>query len=275
LNAAGAAPAALHARLRATPWRLLETEPAPGAWNMGLDWSLLQRAAAEQVGPVLRFYGWDPPCVSLGRFQEPGDLPVRARALGFDAVRRPTGGMAVLHQHELTYSVVLPPSLVGGAGIRTSYELLSGAVGAGLRALLAGRPAPAPPLTAAAAQSARAVNCFACAAECDTLVAGWKVVGSAQVRHRGALLQHGSLLLDVEPESWRSLFGEPGRLIPLRRLLDAGVASATLRALAAEALIDGFAELAPGWDRSPLAAEEARAAAEAAPQFTLPGSPDP
>jgi lipoate-protein ligase A len=90
-------------------WRLLDTPPAPGAWNMALDEALAE-SVAEGGAPVLRFYRWSPACLSLGRNQPAAgryDLDALARR-GWEVVRRPTGGRAVLHHRELTYSVALP-----------------------------------------------------------------------------------------------------------------------------------------------------------------------
>src|SRR4029453_8466570 len=107
------------ARLRRSSWRLMLDEPAAGAWNMALDAALLE-SARSGAPPALRFYSWSPPAVSLGRFQEPGDgidWAASARR-GWHAARRPTGGRAVLHHLELTYSIVLPPEAVAGAPLR-------------------------------------------------------------------------------------------------------------------------------------------------------------
>src|SRR5689334_21751812 len=120
---------ALRERLTRAPWRLLRTGPAPGAWNMALDVALLEAAAREAAPPTLRFYGWAPPAVSLCRFQDVAAIDLDyARARGWDIVRRPTGGRAVLHHLELTYSIILPPSVVAGAGVRSSYSILVGAL---------------------------------------------------------------------------------------------------------------------------------------------------
>src|SRR4028119_220945 len=96
-------------------WRLIDTPPAPGAWNMAVDEALAE--SVRQGGlPVLRLYRWSPRCLSLGRNQ-----PARGRydtaalaARGIDVVRRPTGGRAVLHDRELTYCAALPAALLGG-----------------------------------------------------------------------------------------------------------------------------------------------------------------
>src|SRR6266446_9184337 len=95
-------------------WRLLVDAPAGGAWNMAVDEVLLDGVAAGSTPPTLRFYEWAPPCLSLGYFQAFEVVDVAGcRSLGVDVVRRPTGGRAILHDRELTYSVALPLSLLG------------------------------------------------------------------------------------------------------------------------------------------------------------------
>jgi lipoate-protein ligase A len=211
--------AALRERLGAAPWRLIHDGAAPGAWNMAVDSALLEAAAAGSAPPTLRFYAWAPAAVSLGRFQNADGIRLEeARRHGWDVVRRPTGGRAVLHHRELTYSLVLPPSVVGGCGVRTTYAVLADALHAGLAALLGGAATP----QAGASCAGRAVrqpNCFAVASECDTLARGGKLVGSAQARSGGALLQHGSILLDADRDAWAALFGEAGALVTLGELL--------------------------------------------------------
>src|SRR2546430_8778970 len=100
-------------------WRLLLDPPAEGAWNMAVDEVLLEGVAAGSSPPTLRFYTWTPACLSLGYFQPFSVVNVEGcRGLGIDIVRRPTGGRAILHDRELTYSVALPASVLGhDAGI--------------------------------------------------------------------------------------------------------------------------------------------------------------
>src|SRR5688500_7905116 len=201
----------LQERLRSAPWRVIRTAPAAGAWNMAVDWALLEAAAAGEA-PTLRFYGWNPPAVSLGRVQQLSGINTAAlRRRGWDLVRRPTGGRAVLPLLELPYSIVLPPSVVGSAGVRTSYGALIRPLTEALRKLVhrcegasSGEPSPCE------GAGAREPNCFALAAECDIVLDGAKLVGSAQVRHAGALLQHGSILFDADRADWTELFGSPG-----------------------------------------------------------------
>jgi len=246
---------AFRERLVSQVWRVVHTDPADGPWNMAVDEGLLEAAGREVAPPTLRFYAWRPPAVSLGRFQDSGGVDLDyARARGWDVVRRPTGGRGVLHQHEVTYSLTLPPSLVAGVGVRTSYAVLTAGLHAGLRSLLGASFTPEEGAAAPACERGAGVaNCFALASECDTLVPEGKLVGSAQVRRAGALLQHGSILLDAEPLAWTALFGSPGRLVTLRQIL--GGAPEPRRV--AEAVTEGFRSLGVRVAEGTLSAQEA------------------
>ncbi|MDX2193583.1 MAG: hypothetical protein NW201_09515 [Gemmatimonadales bacterium] len=176
--------------MAAPAWRLwIDPVPRPGWWQMAVDAALLERAALG-APPVIRFYAWEPRCLSFGRHE-----PARARydpahlaRRGLDAVRRPTGGRAVLHHRELTYAVAGQAGLLGGP--RGCYDRLHAAIAAALEAL------GAPTTRAAAPVSPVGVDagpCFRVAAGGEVLVGARKVAGSAQARVRGALLQHGSV----------------------------------------------------------------------------------
>src|SRR6185295_7261954 len=90
-------------------WRLIYDLPTTGAANMAADEAVLQAVSAGESMPTLRLYGWSPPCLSLGYGQKTRDVDFeRIAANGWDVVRRPTGGRAILHVDELTYSVSLP-----------------------------------------------------------------------------------------------------------------------------------------------------------------------
>ena len=179
-------------------WRLLVDEPASGAWNMAVDEVLLDAVAAGRSQPTLRCYGWTPACLSLGYFQSFEIVDVEGcRARGVDIVRRPTGGRAILHDRELTYSVALPASVLGHeAGIVPSYHRLSLALQAGL--VFLGVPATLAPVAAGPAVDDRGPICFDRPSAHEILLGGRKLVGSAQVRRAGALLQHGSIV--IEPQ---------------------------------------------------------------------------
>src|SRR3989441_5516471 len=170
-------------------WRLLVDAPAGGGWTVAVDEVLLAGVAAGPTPPTLRFYGWTPPCLSLGYFQ-PFDVVDLdgCRALGVEVVRRPTGGRAILHDRELTYSVALPASLLGhDGGVPPSYPRLSLALQEGLRRLRAPATlAPAPP----PGSVQHGPVCFDRPSAHEILLNGRKLVGSAQMRRGGGLLQH-------------------------------------------------------------------------------------
>ena len=175
-------------------WSLLVDPPMSGAENMARDRRLLDEVVAGDRPATLRFYGWTPACISLGLGQKEGILDLDAvRAAGLDVVRRPTGGQALLHDDEVTYSVVASQQdpVVGGS-LMATYHAITEAFLAGLRELgiegegAACEPRPASGLTPV---------CFASASAEEILVGGRKLLASAQWRSRGAFLQHGSLLL--------------------------------------------------------------------------------
>jgi lipoyl(octanoyl) transferase len=174
----------------APSWRLqLDLEGRPGWQNMGMDQALLARAARGERW--LRLYRWAPHCLSFGRHEPALRRYDRQRIeeQGLDVVRRPTGGRAVWHGEELTYSLAAPAGPFGG--LRQAYEEIHRML---LDALhLLGVGATLAPRRAAVAVDAGA--CFASPAGGEITVGGRKLVGSAQLREGAALLQHGSLLL--------------------------------------------------------------------------------
>ncbi len=175
-------------------WSLIVDTPATGAENMARDLQLRDELVAGERPPTLRFYGWTPACISLGRGQTEEILDMDAvRAAGLDTVRRPTGGQALLHDDELTYSVVAFQNdpRVGGT-LMESYHAISTALLAGLAQLgIAGTGAPRLPRPAGGLTPV----CFASASAEEVLVNGKKLLASAQWRGRDVFLQHGSLLL--------------------------------------------------------------------------------
>jgi lipoyl(octanoyl) transferase len=177
-------------------WRLLLDPPAAGAWNMAVDEVLLDGVDAGSAPPTLRFYTWTPACLSLGYFQPFNVLNVEGcREHGIDIVRRPTGGRAILHDRELTYSVALPASVLGhDAGILPSYRRLSLALQAGLQRL--GIDVSLGPESEAPNRAVHGPVCFDRPSAHEILLHGRKLVGSAQVRRAGALLQHGSIVIE-------------------------------------------------------------------------------
>lgn len=179
-------------------WRLILDQAAPGAWNMAVDEVLLDGVASGKAPPTLRFYGWQPACLSLGYFQSFAVIdPDACRALGIDIVRRPTGGRAILHDRELTYSIALPASVLGhDRAILPSYHRISRALQAGFAQL--GVATTMAPESAAPTEPEHGPICFDRPSAHEILLGGRKLVGSAQVRRSESLLQHGSIL--IEPQ---------------------------------------------------------------------------
>lgn len=167
---------------------------AAGARNMAVDHALLE--SAQQGGPpALRLYRWTPACLSLGRNQTALGIydAGRAARLGLDVVRRPTGGLGVLHDDELTYSVTAPVSVLGGA--RPAYQRINEALLAALQVMgVRAAAAAAPAAGGMHPKAAAASPCFQVPAEGEVVAAGRKLVGSAQRCERRGLLQHGSVL---------------------------------------------------------------------------------
>lgn len=177
-------------------WRVILDPPASGAWNMAVDEALLEGVAGGTSLPTLRFYGWNPACLSLGYFQSFDVVDVAAcRARGIEIVRRPTGGRAILHHRELTYSIALPAAILGhDRGILPSYHRISRALRAGFARL--GVETTTAPESAAATEPEHGPICFDRPSAHEILLRDRKLVGSAQMRRSDALLQHGSILIE-------------------------------------------------------------------------------
>ncbi len=229
---------------RAT-WRLLLSPPADGATNMATDEAILRAVEAGLAPPTLRLYAWEPPCLSLGRAQ-PGaevDRAACARA-GVHIVRRPTGGRAILHTDELTYSVTAPldePRVRGD--ILTAYHRLSQALLAALKHLGA---AVVPNETRQAPHALNPV-CFQVPSSYElTTTDGRKMVGSAQMRTSGGVLQHGTLPLTGDiARICRYLVGAPApeRVRARAATLESALGRPVAWQEAAQAMVVGFETL--------------------------------
>lgn len=176
---------------------------------MAMDQALAESCAAGNAPPTLRFYRWSPPAVTLGRHQAISDIDLEVvNRLGYEVVRRPTGGRSILHTDEFTYSVAAPltePRVQGS--VMEAYLRLSEALLAGLRQLevpadKAGGHVRAGPDVSAA--------CFEVPSAYEITAGGRKLMGSAQSRRAGYVLQHGSL----------PLYGDLGRLVDVLALPD-------------------------------------------------------
>lgn len=176
-------------------WRFLHTAAQAGDANMALDAALAQSGAFHE--PTLRVFSWQPHCISLGYHQKVEEVDLeKCRQAGIDVARRPTGGRAILHAQELTYSVIIPAAHAWFEILPLDiYRRLSEAIAAGLRHLgIAVSFAPGEKLHVEGRPLRMA--CFASAARNELLAGGKKIVGSAQRRFRQGILQHGSILLD-------------------------------------------------------------------------------
>jgi lipoate-protein ligase A len=247
---------------RGVRWRLVDTGALDGASNMAIDAALLETFDPRASAPVLRLYGWSPPALSLGRFQDAAsvlDLPL-CRERGVPVVRRITGGGVIYHAEELTYSIVCPIRPFSGAmeGVDGSYRRLNGFLLAfyrslGLDPVFAGDATP----PGASPPGGRAAFCFAGRERCDILVDGRKIGGNAQRRTRHALFQHGSIpLADGVAEGVRFLREAPAGLegmVADLETLGVSLPAEELKNRLAAAFEDAFgAHLAP----SGLTAEE-------------------
>jgi lipoate-protein ligase A len=169
---------------------------------MALDRALLEQVAAGASQPVIRFYSWSAPTLSFGRMQRPSrDLLRLCAGLGVAVVRRPTGGKAILHHREVTFSIIAPAAGMGS--VIASYRTFARAIGAGLRRLGVDAQLCEPPHPPRRDR----LLCFAAPAQCDLEIGGRKLLGSAQARHSGALLQQNSLPLVLASNLKERLFG--------------------------------------------------------------------
>jgi lipoate-protein ligase A len=180
-------------------WRLIVDSAAPGAWNMAVDEALLEHTREGKSPPTLRLYDWNPDCLSLGYAQSYNDVDApRLCERGWGLVRRLTGGRAILHANELTYSVSAQASEPQVAGsLLESYNRLAEALLHAVRYL--GVPAQ---MKAAAASDRKTPNpvCFEAPSAYEITIDGKKLIGSAQARRRDGVLQHGSLPLSGKLE---------------------------------------------------------------------------
>ncbi len=191
-------------------WRFIDSGFHSGSFNMALDQVLLQ--SEEKSGSVftLRLYGWRPPALSLGYFQRIGaGVHQRCRVRGIEVVRRPTGGRAVLHDRELTYSVTGPVGGSIGRSVREIYLEISKALALGLRKLGVAAELVDPRGNKREARHGYVMKeaCFASQTQGEIAVGNRKVVGSAQRQVGNRFLQHGSIPLEPAVIPLAALFG--------------------------------------------------------------------
>jgi lipoyltransferase/lipoate-protein ligase len=184
-------------------WRLLKTKGNTAAVNMAIDRAVIVSNSNKKVPPTVRFYTWNPPAISIGYFQsleDEVDLK-NCKKLGVDYVRRITGGGAVFHEEELTYSIVVSESYPKiPKNIMDSYGRICGAVIKGLKNL--GINSEYKPIN-------------------DIIVNGKKISGNAQTRKMKTVLQHGTVILDVDVDKMFSILKVPNEKIKDKLIADA------------------------------------------------------
>ena len=255
-------------------WRLLYTPPSSGAWNMAVDESILEHIHRGESQPTLRLYAWNPPCLSLGHAQSFADVDMaRVKANGWEVVRRVTGGRAILHTDELTYSVTgstEEPVLAGG--VLESYNRLAQALLFAIREL--GLPVEMKEHVLDGHPAALNLNpvCFEVPSTYEITVSGKKLIGSAQARKKEGVLQHGSLPLtgDLTRICQALVFkDETAREIAAQRLLTRATTVESVSGVetdwetAAQALVKGFeAQLGIQFERGEMSVSESQRAEE-------------
>lgn len=165
-------------------WRFLDTGENTGILNMAIDEAIFNLKVQELTPPTLRVYTWKPACLSLGRRQKIIDVDFnQCKKLEIDVVRRPTGGAAVLHKTELTYSAVLYNQTYEAVcqGLKTAYKMLGVDLGGGFKQI-------------------DSPNCFLSKGLTDLTYNDKKLIGSVQSRKDRVILQHGSLVIKHHPE---------------------------------------------------------------------------
>jgi len=225
-------------------WRLVHSGLTDGLANMAVDEAILRAVAAGKSPPTLRFYGWEPGCLSLGRGQPVSDVDLQAlEDAGLDLVRRPTGGRAILHVDELTYSIVAPQAEPRVAGSivesyrRLSAGLIHGLEHLGIEDVIADQRVES--------RESEGPVCFEVPADYEITVGGRKLAGSAQMRSRGVVLQHGALPLHGDITRICPLLTahpDPARVRARATTVEEALGRLISWSQAVEALTAGFAE---------------------------------
>jgi lipoate-protein ligase A len=220
----------MNTALQQPPWRFIDTGVAGGYENMATDEAMFLSCRQGAAPPTLRLYGWKPPAVSLGYFQkvESAVEVEECRRRGIDVVRRMTGGRAVLHHHELTYAVIAPDNAhpfsptvletymtIGSCLLNFFKDLGLNAQWVALRDKYRGT----------AASKHETASCFSAPSWYEITVGGKKICGSAQKRGDGVFLQHGSILIDHDPDELAAVLRSKKGKDDFVRELDASTTS--------------------------------------------------
>ena len=252
-------------------WRLYLSPPALGAWNMAVDEAILEHVTRGDAPPTLRLYSWAPPCLSLGRSQPFSDVDTTAlETNGWHIVRRITGGRAILHTDEITYSIITSsdnPHVQGS--LLESYHHLAQGLLAALKKLGADVQMNEEKLDASAQKNP---VCFETPSTYEITVDGKKLIGSAQARIKNGVLQHGSLPLvgDLARITQALHFPEAGsrqnaaeKLLARASTLESALGRAVPWGAASQAFVHGFeAALGIQFERDELSLSEIKRVAD-------------
>lgn len=224
-------------------WRVINTGPLPGAHNMAIDESLLCLFNPNTSDPILRIYGWNPPSLSLGRFQKAEDVLdlKRCHADSLPVVRRISGGGVIYHADEITYSIVCSPEQIPlAASVKDSFRILTGFLIEFYQTLGLNASYAVDCASETERLGTRTAFCFAGKESFDILINGKKIGGNAQRRLRNVIFQHGSI-----PVANRALTGlgymddcSPIYAQTITSLMECGVTDDL--SVLTHALIEGF-----------------------------------
>ena len=216
-----------------TPWRLIDSGPCDASFNMALDEALSVSVRRGDSPSILRLYSWDSPAVSLGAFQKIGNIDIDfCRSCNIPIIRRPTGGRAILHGDELTYSFSATNEGLFSGGLMDSYRKLGAAFNRCFE--LMGLCCSIRKDLAKGRELTRSPLCFASTSLGEISSQGMKIIGSAQKRWQDGFLQQGSIPFDIDRLRMAAVFRVPPRnidynfLAGLMELLP-GFEAATLR----------------------------------------------
>lgn len=192
-------------KLEKAKWYFINSGPCSPSYNMAMDEALLDWHSEGLIPPVIRFYEWNPATLSIGYFQSvEKEIDMEAvKKLGLGFVRRPTGGRGVLHEHELTYSVIVTESYPSmPATITEAYRVISEGLLLGFQhlGLDAYFSVPNTDEQKDNLKKPKSAVCFDTPSWYELVVEGKKVAGSAQTRQKGVILQHGAILLDLDED---------------------------------------------------------------------------
>ncbi|EGQ3176328.1 lipoate--protein ligase family protein [Staphylococcus pseudintermedius] len=192
-------------------WHFMNTGSHHPYYNMALDEALLNFVSRGEIDPVVRFYTWNPPTLSIGYFQRLSkEIDIeKVKEKGYGLVRRQTGGRGVLHDKELTYSVIVPEAHADmPQTVTEAYRVISGGLLEGFKSLGfdAHFAVPRSKEEREKLKQPRSSVCFDAPSWYELVVEGKKIAGSAQTRQKGVILQHGSILQDVDIDDLFDMF---------------------------------------------------------------------